>query len=205
VRVNTLCPGLIETGMTVGTFDYARERRTAGRIGQLNPLGRYGVAEGTRTARCSLVRCANGDTAEVAAVALFLASGERGTGLGVHGADGSRVRAQMSRRTSTARASQSTVGCRAPCLWLPAGSCRAHTCSAGEAPFMQHLLVAIVMIAVAHPSCTGQISCDVTRLVIFTRLATIIQLVEGTRLAKTIHRMLRITSHTAPSPFLISR
>jgi hypothetical protein len=75
--------------MTVGTFDYARERRTAGRIGQLNPLGRYGVAEGTRTARCLLVHCAEGVTAEVAAVALFLASGERGTGLNVHGAIGS--------------------------------------------------------------------------------------------------------------------
>lgn len=46
IRVNSICPGLIETGMTVGTFDYARQRGTAGRLGQLNPLGRFGVAEG---------------------------------------------------------------------------------------------------------------------------------------------------------------
>ena len=47
VRVNSVCPGLIETGMTVGTFDYARSRGSGAKIGQLNPLGRYGVAEGT--------------------------------------------------------------------------------------------------------------------------------------------------------------
>lgn len=45
VRVNALCPGLIETGMTKVVFDAARERGTAGKIGQLNPMGRYGVAE----------------------------------------------------------------------------------------------------------------------------------------------------------------
>ncbi|KAF7782638.1 hypothetical protein Agabi119p4_2014 [Agaricus bisporus var. burnettii] len=45
IRVNSICPGLIETGMTIGTFDYARQRGTAGRLGQLNPLGRFGVAE----------------------------------------------------------------------------------------------------------------------------------------------------------------
>ncbi|TFY70997.1 hypothetical protein EVG20_g2010 [Dentipellis fragilis] len=56
IRVNSICPGLIETGMTIGTFDYARQRGNAARIGQLNPLGRYGVAE------------------ELAQVALFLAS-----------------------------------------------------------------------------------------------------------------------------------
>ena len=32
--------------MTGDTFDYARQRGTAGKIGQLNPLGRFGVAEG---------------------------------------------------------------------------------------------------------------------------------------------------------------
>lgn len=46
VRVNSICPGLIETGMTGETFEYARQRGTAGKIGQLNPLGRFGVAEG---------------------------------------------------------------------------------------------------------------------------------------------------------------
>lgn len=32
--------------MTLLTFDAARSRGTGGKIGQLNPLGRYGVAEG---------------------------------------------------------------------------------------------------------------------------------------------------------------
>ena len=32
--------------MTGDTFEYARSRGTAGKIGQLNPLGRYGIAEG---------------------------------------------------------------------------------------------------------------------------------------------------------------
>ncbi|KAI0254015.1 sex determination protein tasselseed-2 [Lactifluus subvellereus] len=56
IRVNALCPGLIETGMTAPVFDYARQRGTADKIGQLNPMGRYGVAE------------------EIASAALFLAS-----------------------------------------------------------------------------------------------------------------------------------
>ncbi len=46
IRVNSICPGLIETGMSAATFDYARSRGTDGKIGQLNPLGRYGVPEG---------------------------------------------------------------------------------------------------------------------------------------------------------------
>ncbi|KAF8726514.1 hypothetical protein AX14_007761 [Amanita brunnescens Koide BX004] len=58
IRVNTICPGLIETGMTSATFEYARKRGTAGKIGQLNPLGRFGVPE------------------EIANVATFLASDE---------------------------------------------------------------------------------------------------------------------------------
>jgi len=56
VRVNALCPGLIETGMTKFIFDRAREKGTEDKIGQLNPLQRYGVPE------------------EMAHVALFLAS-----------------------------------------------------------------------------------------------------------------------------------
>ncbi|KAF9066158.1 hypothetical protein BDP27DRAFT_1331051 [Rhodocollybia butyracea] len=56
VRVNSICPGLIETGMTNDTFEYAKARGNQGKIGQLNPLGRWAVAE------------------EIAQMALFLAS-----------------------------------------------------------------------------------------------------------------------------------
>jgi NAD(P)-dependent dehydrogenase (short-subunit alcohol dehydrogenase family) len=56
VRVNAICPGLIETGMTRPIFERARERGTEGRIGQLNPLQRGGIPE------------------EIAGAALFLAS-----------------------------------------------------------------------------------------------------------------------------------
>jgi len=42
VRINALCPGLIETGMTRGAFERARERGTEDRIGQLNPTRRAG-------------------------------------------------------------------------------------------------------------------------------------------------------------------
>lgn len=58
VRINAICPGLIETGMTRPVFDYARSRGSVDRLGQLNPLQRYGVPE------------------EIAAAALFLASDE---------------------------------------------------------------------------------------------------------------------------------
>jgi NAD(P)-dependent dehydrogenase (short-subunit alcohol dehydrogenase family) len=58
VRVNAICPGLIETGMTQDIFVRARERGTQGKIGQLNPLQRAGGPE------------------EIAAMALFLASDE---------------------------------------------------------------------------------------------------------------------------------
>ncbi|WP_374574248.1 SDR family NAD(P)-dependent oxidoreductase [Phenylobacterium sp.] len=43
VRVNCICPGLIETGMTKPIFDGARARGNEDKIGQLNPLARYGV------------------------------------------------------------------------------------------------------------------------------------------------------------------
>jgi NAD(P)-dependent dehydrogenase (short-subunit alcohol dehydrogenase family) len=56
VRVNAICPGLIETGMTKPVFDYARSRGSEGRLGQLCPLERHGVPE------------------EIASAALFLAS-----------------------------------------------------------------------------------------------------------------------------------
>ncbi|GAA5853801.1 hypothetical protein JCM3766R1_002119 [Sporobolomyces carnicolor] len=56
IRVNAICPGLIETGMTTFTFEAARQRGTLGKVGQLNPLRRFGIAE------------------EIAQAALFLAS-----------------------------------------------------------------------------------------------------------------------------------
>ena len=58
VRVNALCPGLTETGMTKPTFDYARSADKLGKIGRLNPLKR-GAQPG-----------------ELAKVAAFLASGD---------------------------------------------------------------------------------------------------------------------------------
>jgi len=42
VRINAICPGLIETGMTRPVFERARARGSEGRIGQLNPLRRPG-------------------------------------------------------------------------------------------------------------------------------------------------------------------
>ena len=56
VRVNAICPGLIETGMTAPIYKSARERGTDDRIGQLNPLRR------------------GGEPHEIAGAALFLAS-----------------------------------------------------------------------------------------------------------------------------------
>ncbi|WP_375390596.1 SDR family NAD(P)-dependent oxidoreductase [uncultured Sphingomonas sp.] len=56
VRVNAICPGLTETGMTKPTFDYAREAGKMDRVGRLNPLRRGAQPE------------------ELARVALFLAS-----------------------------------------------------------------------------------------------------------------------------------
>jgi NAD(P)-dependent dehydrogenase (short-subunit alcohol dehydrogenase family) len=56
VRVNAICPGLIETGMTRPIFEQARARGSEKKIGQLNPLQRAGVAS------------------EIAQMALFLAS-----------------------------------------------------------------------------------------------------------------------------------
>jgi NAD(P)-dependent dehydrogenase (short-subunit alcohol dehydrogenase family) len=42
VRINAVCPGIIETGMTKPVFDYAREAGKIDKIGQLNPLKRGG-------------------------------------------------------------------------------------------------------------------------------------------------------------------
>ena len=56
VRVNAICPGLIETGMTKPMFDMAKAAGKQKKIGQLNPLRRAG------------------EPREIAAAALFLAS-----------------------------------------------------------------------------------------------------------------------------------
>ena len=58
IRVNAICPGLIETGMTEFIYDRAREKGQSDRIGQLNPMKR------------------GGEPIEIANAALFLASGE---------------------------------------------------------------------------------------------------------------------------------
>jgi NAD(P)-dependent dehydrogenase (short-subunit alcohol dehydrogenase family) len=42
IRINAICPGLIETGMTKFVFDGARERGKESQIGKLNPLQRGG-------------------------------------------------------------------------------------------------------------------------------------------------------------------
>jgi NAD(P)-dependent dehydrogenase (short-subunit alcohol dehydrogenase family) len=56
IRINAICPGLIETGMTQPIFERARAHGSEDKIGQLNPLRRYGVP------------------IEIAQAALFLAS-----------------------------------------------------------------------------------------------------------------------------------
>ncbi len=58
VRVNAICPGLTETGMTKPTFDYAKEKDVMHKVGRLNPLRRGAQPE------------------ELSNVALFLASDE---------------------------------------------------------------------------------------------------------------------------------
>ena len=58
IRVNAICPGLIDTGMTSTMYEAARERGQAHRIGELNPLRR------------------GGEPVEIARAALFLASDE---------------------------------------------------------------------------------------------------------------------------------
>ena len=58
IRINAICPGLIETGMTKPIFESARARGSERKIGQLTPLRRSGVPM------------------EIANAALFLASDE---------------------------------------------------------------------------------------------------------------------------------
>lgn len=58
IRVNAICPGLIETGMTKPLYDHARATGKENRLGHLNPLKR------------------GGEAIEIANAALFLASDE---------------------------------------------------------------------------------------------------------------------------------
>jgi NAD(P)-dependent dehydrogenase (short-subunit alcohol dehydrogenase family) len=58
VRVNAVCPGLIETGMTRATYESARAAGKEEKIGQLNPMQRGGEPE------------------EICAVVTFLASAD---------------------------------------------------------------------------------------------------------------------------------
>jgi meso-butanediol dehydrogenase / (S,S)-butanediol dehydrogenase / diacetyl reductase len=58
IRVNAVCPGLIETGMTKPVFDYARQTDKMSRVGSRCELRRYGVPK------------------EIASAILFLASDE---------------------------------------------------------------------------------------------------------------------------------
>src|SRR5881394_4011133 len=45
VRINAICPGLIETEMTKAMYDGARARGTEQKLGQLNPLRRGAVPD----------------------------------------------------------------------------------------------------------------------------------------------------------------
>lgn len=76
IRVNSICPGLVETGMTEETFEYARRRGSANKIGQLNALGRYAVAEGTQFTFLTSLMVIQYFATEIANVAAFLASGK---------------------------------------------------------------------------------------------------------------------------------
>ncbi|GBG25361.1 3-oxoacyl-acyl-carrier protein reductase [Hondaea fermentalgiana] len=56
IRCNSICPGIIETGMTKMIFDHVDRKGIRDKVGQINPLLRYGIP------------------IEIAKVALFLAS-----------------------------------------------------------------------------------------------------------------------------------
>ncbi|HYF60989.1 MAG TPA: SDR family NAD(P)-dependent oxidoreductase [Burkholderiaceae bacterium] len=58
LRINAICPGLIETGMTKPIFEGARAAGHEDKLGQINPLTRYGLPQ------------------EIAAMAAFLLSDE---------------------------------------------------------------------------------------------------------------------------------
>lgn len=55
IRINAICPGLIQTGMTKPVFDIAEERGTMDRIGQINPTRRSGQPEEIAQMACFLL------------------------------------------------------------------------------------------------------------------------------------------------------
>ena len=55
IRINAICPGLIQTGMTRPVFDMAQERGTLDRIGQINPTRRAGQPEEIGQMACFLL------------------------------------------------------------------------------------------------------------------------------------------------------
>jgi NAD(P)-dependent dehydrogenase (short-subunit alcohol dehydrogenase family) len=67
VRINAICPGLIETGMTKPIFEFAKARGTEDRLGQLCPLTRAGRPEEIATAALFL---ASDDSSYVTGVAI---------------------------------------------------------------------------------------------------------------------------------------
>jgi NAD(P)-dependent dehydrogenase (short-subunit alcohol dehydrogenase family) len=93
IRVNTICPGLIEvylkptsfknecsiqlqTGMTTFTFEYARAKGAGAKIGQLVPLKRFGLPQEVRCYDFVPFQYSdNRSLLQIANTALFLASG----------------------------------------------------------------------------------------------------------------------------------
>ncbi len=55
VRINGICPGLIETGMTAPVFERARGKGVEDRIGQINPMSRYGQPKEIAEMACFLL------------------------------------------------------------------------------------------------------------------------------------------------------
>ena len=55
IRINAICPGLIQTGMTRPVFDRAEAHGTTDRIGQINPTRRFGQPEEIAQMACFLL------------------------------------------------------------------------------------------------------------------------------------------------------
>lgn len=72
IRVNAVCPGLIETGMTRSLYELARASGAEGRIGQLNPTQRGGSPEELANAIAFL---ASGDASYINGHALVVDGG----------------------------------------------------------------------------------------------------------------------------------